>query len=295
MLNEMNLRLYAEKIGINQLAILKPVVDYPNFRKCLNERHEYRHLRYRPFPRFLDSLTPPDCKSLIVMIMDYFVSNDYPPGHLKISNRGRYLWQTSNKRVRQLQTFLEENGHTAEFVNVPERATACMAGLGLIGMNTMFYANQLGSYVGIRVIGTDFIPDSYHEAQPEIVHSDICMHCRRCIKACPTKAIDPDGYRINPFRCISFINRHMGETFRNWPDNRADLDNWVDGCEVCQDVCPINKKAKHKPELVIDDLDFYGIRMKNADSISRDELKQRKDEITNPDFRSYVERLLDES
>jgi epoxyqueuosine reductase QueG len=295
MLCEKELIQYAEKIGINQLAMIKPVADYPNFRSCLNERHEYRHIRYRPYQRFLDSLKPPDCKTLIVMIIDYFVSNEYPSGHLKISNRGRYLWQTSNRRVRQMQAYLQENGHTADLVNVPERATACMAGLGLIGMNTMFYASQLGSYVGIRVIGTDYVPDSYQELQPEIIHSDICAHCRRCINACPTNAIDPDGYRINPFRCISFINRHMGETFRNWPENISDLDDWLDGCEACQDVCPMNKKVRHETTLVVEDLEMHGVRLANTCSVSKEELRQRRDEITNADFRSIVDRLLEKS
>lgn len=294
MLSEKELTQFAEQLGINRIVMIKPVEDYPNFRACLKERHEYRYLHYRDYQQFLDSLKPVKCETLIVMITDYFVSNQYPQGHLKISNRGRYQWQTSHKRVSQMQEFLKANGHTAELVNVPERATACIAGLGLIGMNTLFYANEMGSYVNIRVIGTDFIPDKYNEHHPEVVHSDICSQCRRCINACPSKAIHSDGYRINPFKCISFINRHMNEAFRNWPENKSDFADWIDGCEICQDVCPMNKKITHKTNLVIEDLDLYGIRMKNTDSISKEVLKERIDEITNPNFRSIVERLLEE-
>lgn len=102
-------------------------------------------------------------------------------------------------------------GYTADTLKVPARAAAVKAGLGLIGKNTLFYANGVDSYVGIAVIGTDLELESPKTVFPEKVSTDHCVNCGKCIDACPTGAIHMDGYRIHPQKCISFLNRHADE------------------------------------------------------------------------------------
>ncbi|MFC2021333.1 4Fe-4S double cluster binding domain-containing protein [Chloroflexota bacterium] len=75
------------------------------------------------------------------------------------------------------------------------------------------------------------------------MRTSACANFNKCIDACPTKAISSEGYRINPFRCLSFINRHADEPCREMPEDALELDRWLYGCEVCQDICPLNANA----------------------------------------------------
>jgi len=146
--------------------------------------------------------------------------------------------------------FLKTKGYRAETLDVPQRAAACRAGLGFIGRNTLFYAHGLGSYVGIGAIGTDASLEDPADA-PERVTSPTCDKCGRCITACPVGAIAPEGYQIDPLRCLSMLNRHPDEPRRIMPPGSTHLERWLYGCETCQNVCPVNANAQHRREAVV--------------------------------------------
>jgi epoxyqueuosine reductase len=116
-----------------------------------------------------------------------------------------------------------------------ERDHARLAGLGWIGKNTMLIQPRLGSFtvLGALLVDIDLSPDRPFEA-------DRCGTCTRCLDACPTDAFD-GPYRLDASRCISYWTiEHRG----SMPDEAAEsLDGWAFGCDVCQDVCPWNRKA----------------------------------------------------
>jgi epoxyqueuosine reductase len=135
---------------------------------------------------------------------------------------------------------------------VVERALATAAGLGWTAKNTCLIHPKLGSYIFLAVLLTslEVAPDAATLAVP-----DRCGSCRRCLEACPTNALDAP-YQMDATRCISYLTiEHRGPIA---PELMEGIGRQVFGCDICQDVCPWNRKApisadpelEPRPELV---------------------------------------------
>jgi epoxyqueuosine reductase len=120
---------------------------------------------------------------------------------------------------------------------VVERALATAAGLGWTAKNTCLIHPTLGSYVFLAVLLTSL------NAEPEqtpLTIPDRCGSCRRCLDACPTNALDAP-YKMDATRCISYLTiEHRGPIA---PELMEGMGRQVFGCDICQDVCPWNRKA----------------------------------------------------
>jgi epoxyqueuosine reductase len=117
---------------------------------------------------------------------------------------------------------------------VLEREIAAAAGVGWIGKNTLVLHPKLGSYIFLGEIVTTL------ELAPSRPLSDRCGSCSRCLEACPTGAL-MEPYRMDATRCIAYLTiEHRGEI----PVELAGaMGDWVFGCDLCQEVCPYNRKA----------------------------------------------------
>jgi epoxyqueuosine reductase len=150
------------------------------------------------------------------------------------------------EKLRELLHFMQEkfgavNGRCfVDSAPVLEREWAQRAGLGWNGRHTLTIHPKKGSYFFLAEIICDL------ELQYDDPIRDHCGTCRRCIDACPTEAISPQGYFLDANKCISYLTIELKEAIPD--DFKGKMDNWMFGCDVCQDVCPWNRFATRHEE-----------------------------------------------
>jgi epoxyqueuosine reductase len=144
-------------------------------------------------------------------------------------------------RLKQLVAFIETqvgepvpNRYYTDTGPILERDLAQRAGLGWIGKNTCLINPAQGSYILLAeiLLGIDLEPDPPFTA-------DRCGSCTRCIDACPTACILPDR-TIDAKSCISYLTIELKNPIP--AQLRPQLDNWIFGCDICQQVCPWNER-----------------------------------------------------
>jgi epoxyqueuosine reductase len=197
-------------------------------------------------------------KTMIVVALNYNTPHQ-PPNHSPAdagngAPRGwisRYAWgddyhdilrEKLNALVAEMRVQIPEPFEARAFVDtgpIIERVAAKYAGLGWLGKNTCLIHPQLGSWLFLGVILTTLALDpTLAPGEPPL--ADFCGSCTRCLDACPTQAF-PQPYVLDARRCISYLTIELrGEIPQNL---RPQVGNAVIGCDICQDVCPWNRKA----------------------------------------------------
>ena len=189
----------------------------------------------------------PGARSIIAVGVSYYSKPDEPPSDQPHGRVARYAWGRDYYRVLQkrlkalLQTLegdLDRTIRARIYVDdgpMLDRAVAQRAGIGWYGKNTNTLTPSRGSWV---VLG-QALTDLALEADEPLKKS--CGQCRMCIDACPTGAIVAP-YVIDNNRCISYFTIECrGPIPREF---RPLMSDWVFGCDICQDVCPVNIKAQ---------------------------------------------------
>jgi epoxyqueuosine reductase len=124
---------------------------------------------------------------------------------------------------------------------VMERAWAKKSGLGWIGKNSLLLTKKKGSFFFLAelILDLDLVYDT-------VLSNDYCGSCTKCIDACPTDAII-EPYKVDGSKCISYFTIELKDAMI---DTKMDgrFDNWMFGCDICQDVCPINARSKPNQE-----------------------------------------------
>ncbi|HEY8397637.1 MAG TPA: tRNA epoxyqueuosine(34) reductase QueG [Flavihumibacter sp.] len=185
----------------------------------------------------------PGAKSVITLLMNYYPSEKQPAHHPKISKYayGKDYHLVIRQRLNELLERIREIAGPVEgrgFVDsapVLERAWARETGLGWIGKNGNLLTRNSGSFFFIATLITDLEFDHYDDPYAK----DYCGTCRKCIDACPTDAIEPDRV-VNGSKCISYFTIELKDALIP-EEQKGKFQNWLFGCDICQDVCPWNR------------------------------------------------------
>ena len=222
----------------------------------------------------------PGARSIIAVAMSYMVEDMPQDGDALRGKVGRYAWGQDYHQVmeRRLKLFFqgvsERLGQAVQsrvYVDTGpmlDRAVAERAGIGWYGKNTNILTRSHGSWVFLGQVITDL------ELEPDKPLKKTCGQCTLCIEQCPTGAIVAP-YVIDNTKCISYLTiecrgpipRHL----------RPLVGDWVFGCDICQDVCPVNRKAQptREPAFQTGEHGFTALELLPLLKMTEEEFRER--------------------
>ena len=273
------LKAEALRLGFDWAGIA-PAVEAPGHSRLLDWLDAGKAAGMAYMPRQAEARRHPESvlpgvRSILVVALVYGgttgpASDDPSRGRVARYAQGRDYHEVFWRKLETLLAWVrverpESSGRAvADTAPLAERDFARLAGMGWIGKNTMLISPKLGSFtlLGSLLLDLDLEPDAPFEA-------DRCGTCTRCMSACPTDAFDGPGL-LDANRCLSYWTiEHKGAI----PDEVAhSLDGWAFGCDVCQDVCPWNRKAP----------------------AGRDEDLRPREDWVEPDLVAWLDRPADE-
>ncbi len=206
------------------------------------------------------SLVLNNCKTIIVTAYNYFTNTSYPPNNELINNSGkisRYALGDDyhdivKEKLEQLEIYIKSkypNSNTKSYCDtgpILEKIWAEKAGIGWQGKNSLIINKKYGSYFFLGIILTDLIIESNE------VIKDYCGSCTKCISACPTDAIIGNKI-VDSRKCIAYNTIELKSQFEIPTEIAENINNFIYGCDICQEVCPWNKNLK----LLTNEKKFY--------------------------------------
>lgn len=248
------IKALAKKLGFDYCGIAKAVKLDKDARRLEQWLHQGMHGKMQYMENHFDlrvdpSKLVPGAKSVITLLKNYYPSVKQQPNTPLIA---KYAWGKDYHEVirAQLQLFLAEIREQIGEINgrgfvdsapVLERAWAVQAGLGWVGKNGNLIHKQSGSFFFIATL----IVDLPLEVDAPFA-KDYCGSCSKCIDACPTEAILPNK-QINGSKCISYYTIELKDAMLP-KELKESFNNWMFGCDICQDICPWNRFSKPHQE-----------------------------------------------
>jgi len=244
-------RLGFMSCGISKAEFLEE--EAPRLESWLNKNHNGK-MGYMEnhFDKRLDpTKLVPGAKSVVSMLLNYYPEKKQSEDTYKISKYAYgtdYHFVIKDKLKELLHLINARIGevHGRAFVDsapVLDKAWAAKSGLGWVGKNSNLLTKQVGSFYFIAELIIDLELDYDHPV------TDHCGSCTACLDACPTQAIVAP-YVVDGSKCISYYTIELKEAI---PDEASgNMEDWMFGCDICQDVCPWNKFSKAHNEPLFD-------------------------------------------
>lgn len=241
------LRLGFLSCGVSKAGFLEE--EAPRLENWLNKQMygEMSYMENHFDKRLNPTLLVDDAKSVISLLLNYY------PSEVQSRNFGKDSYKISKyaygedyhfvikDKLKDLLRFIQtEIGDVSGRVFVDsapvlDKAWAAKSGLGWIGKNSNLLTKQVGSFYFIAELIVDL------ELEYDHATTDHCGSCTACLEACPTQAIVAP-YVVDGSKCISYFTIELKDNIPT--EMKGKLDDWMFGCDVCQDVCPWNKFSK---------------------------------------------------
>jgi len=231
--------------GISKAEFLEE--EAPRLEKWLNlNYHGKMAYMANHFDKRLDPRKLVDgAKSVITVILNYFPEQTLTENddNYKIS---KYAYGTDyhfvlKDKLKDLMAYISEeigevNGRVfVDSAPVMDKVWAKKSGIGWVGKHTNLITREIGSFFFIGEIICDL------ELQADVGMKDYCGTCTRCVDACPTDAIT-QPYVVDGSKCISYFTIELKEAIPE--EVKGKFENWIFGCDICQDVCPWNRFSR---------------------------------------------------
>ncbi|MGB2760173.1 MAG: tRNA epoxyqueuosine(34) reductase QueG [Maribacter stanieri] len=270
-----SIKTEAKRLGFLSCGISKSDFleeEAPRLEKWLNKNmngemsYMANHFDKRLDPRLLVE----GSKSVISLLLNYYPEETQTADSYKISKYayGQDYHHIIKSKLRQLQEFITEeigeiNGRAfVDSAPVLDKAWAAKSGLGWIGKNSNLLTQQVGSFYFIAELIVDI------ELEYDHAVTDHCGTCTACLDACPTQAI-VEPYVVDGSKCISYFTIELKNELPS--EMKGSFDDWMFGCDVCQDVCPWNRFSKpHNEPLFNPNPDLLSMTKQDWEEITVD-------------------------
>ena len=206
---------------------------------------EMAWLNREPEKRIDPKLIFPNAKSMIVLAMNYYTPNEHVDSSAAAGKISRYAWgddyhDVLREKLKALFEWIKvqdpqlDGKICVDTTPVLEKAWAVRAGVGWLGKHSNVITTDHGSWVFLGEIILNIELEYDHVTVP-----DHCGSCTACLEACPTHAI-VEPYVVDSAKCISYATIELRD--ESLPEKIAsNLNGWLYGCDICQDVCPWNR------------------------------------------------------
>ena len=256
--------------GISKAEFLEQ--EAPRLERWLNNNaHGEMHYMENHFDKRLDPTKLVEgSKSVVSLLLNYYPSEVQNTESYKLSKYAYgtdYHFVIKDKLKQLLQSIQDQIGdvHGRAFVDsapVLDKAWAAKSGLGWIGKHSNLLTQQVGSFYFIAELIIDL------ELEYDYATTDHCGTCTACIDACPTEAIT-EPYVVDGSKCISYFTIELKDNIPS--DFKGQFDDWMFGCDVCQDVCPWNRFSKpHSEPLFNPHPELLAMTKNDWDEITKD-------------------------
>tara|TARA_B110000908_G_C10255327_1_gene454988 strand:+ start:292 stop:1221 length:930 start_codon:yes stop_codon:yes gene_type:complete len=243
----------SERLGFSSCGIAKATFleeEAPRLEQWLkNDFHGDMKYMENHFDKRLDPrLLVDGAKSVISLSYNYFTENQQDENSYKVAKYayGEDYHHVVKSKLNELVAFINEqigevNGRVfVDSAPIMERAWAEKAGLGWNGKHSLLIQKELGSFFFLAELIIDL--DLEYD-QPFV--TDHCGTCTKCIDACPTEAIMPNS-TVDGSKCISYFTIELKNEIPS--EMKGKFEDWMFGCDICQDVCPWNRFSKQHQE-----------------------------------------------
>jgi epoxyqueuosine reductase len=279
--------------GISKAEFLED--EAPRLEKWLYKNmHGEMSYMSNHFDKRLDpTLLVPGSKSVVSLLLNYFPEETQINNTYKISKYayGEDYHFVIKDKLKQLLSFIQDEigeVHGRAFTDsapVLDKAWAAKSGLGWVGKHSNLITKENGSFYFIAELIIDL------ELDYDYAVTDHCGSCTACIDACPTQAIT-EPYVVDGSKCISYFTIELKNEIPS--DMKGKFNDWMFGCDICQDVCPWNRFSKtHKEPLFNPNQELLSMSKKDWEEITKEVFQKifKKSAVKRTKYSGFIRNI----